>query len=185
MKTGKQIGFLLLALGMFFPVAGQEPVSLTNDGLVSRTDKGFYLSVDFRQTALGGEPVRMNGGTLAFLHKQWFSAGGVFYATPYSFSYENRFYDFSYGGLCVQALLNPQKLIFLSAGVSGGIGYLHEVAVKDKVGPYLELESRLWMNITSFMRVSLLAAYRLSDNQVSGFESSGESFGFSVAYGKF
>jgi hypothetical protein len=105
MKTGIQIMFLSLVLGITSPVPGQELVSLTNDDLLPWTDNGFYFSIDFTNTILADQSVGMNGIQLAYIYKHWLSAGLSYYSLPSSFTYKNHFYDLHYGGPIVQLMV--------------------------------------------------------------------------------
>ena len=185
MIVRKQKLFLFLLLFFSTSAEGQEPVSLTKDDLLPWTDKGAYLSVDFTNTTLAGESAGMNGIQIAYIHKHWLSAGLSYYSLPSPFSYNNHFYDITYGGPVVQLMLKPKHLFFVSVGASSGIGYINEDSSKSHAFLYASPEFRIWANITSFMRLSFLTAYRFPNNQGTDIEISGKTIGFSIVYGKF
>ncbi len=184
MKTVMQIMFLLLTFWSTQLVSGQEPVSLTRDDLIPWTDRGILMSVDLTNTVFAGESVKMNGVQLAYLHKHWLATGLSYYSLPSSFSYKSHFYDVTCGGPVVHLMFRPKHLFFISVGASGGIGNINENSSQGHTFLYVNPEFRIWVNVTSFMRLSFLAAYRFS-NQWTDVEISGETFGFSIVYGKF
>lgn len=176
--------FLFLTFWSTQFVSGQEPVSLTRDDIIPWTDRGIFMSVDLTNTVLAGELVKMNGVQFAYVHKHWLAAGLSYYSVPSSFSYNNHFYDVTYGGPVIHLMLRPKHLFFISGGASGGIGNINEVSSKDHTFLYVSPEFRIWVNITSFMRLSFLTAYRFGGNGID-IEISGETLGFSIVYGKF
>jgi hypothetical protein len=184
MKLRKQIGFLFLALEIVCSVSGQELVSLTRDDLIPWTDRGIFMSVDLTNTVFAGESVKMNGVQLAYLYKHWLAAGLSYYSLPSSFSYNNHFYDVTCGGPVIHLMLRPKHLFFVSVGTSGGIGYLNEKS-KGHAFFYVNPEIRIWVNVASFMRLSLNTAYRFANSPVTDIDTSGRTLGFSVIYGKF
>lgn len=185
MGDRRQILFLLLILGFTISVSGQEPVSLTNDGLVSWTDKGYYLGLIIANANIAEESVRMNGIELGYVYKHWFSTGLSFYSHPTSILYKKHYYNFILGGPIIQLMYKPQKLFFSSVGTSCGIGNVNEDTNKKSVFFFLAPELRLWFNVSSFMRLSLKTAYRFTNKSLASIETSGWIFEVSVVYGKF
>lgn len=185
MKFRKQILLLFPVLGINISVFGQEHISLTNDDLIPWSEKGISFALNFDRINLLNTPVWLYGGQLSFIHKHWLSTGFYYYASPSAIYLKDRFVEIKKGGLNVQLLHKSGKLFFLSAGTSIGIGEISEQISKDHTFLFAEPECRLWLNVTSFMRLSLLVAYRLTKSQYLDIDLTGNTLGISIVYGKF
>lgn len=177
---------LLLILSSMALIA-QSRQTITNDDLVLWSKRGFYGAFDYTWSSAGKTEFSVNKINAMYMPNHNLGLGFGFATVTRNKLTHCGISDLYFGGPQVEYFPGSHKLLFPSFYVLGGIAYCRDCINKDRVLSFIEPGAKLWLNLASFMRVSVNMNYRYFENDASlkMKEVNGFSFGFSVAYGKF
>ncbi len=178
---------MLLVLFSSMAAYSQSRHTLTNDDFVPWTTGGFYGSFDYSWSSAGDLEFSVNKINAMLLPNHHWGIGAAFSSVNQNKLNHCGINELYYGGPQVEYLMGSHRLISPSFFMCTGLAYCSDCTKRERILTFAEPGARLWLNIASFMRISINASFRffqqkqnLSMDEVNGF-----SYGFSIAYGKF
>ncbi|MCC6242986.1 MAG: hypothetical protein IT353_09100 [Gemmatimonadaceae bacterium] len=201
-QRARAIGCALITAALLLPAtAAAQNETLLKGG---RHDYGGFGGPIFRITSVAGETMALGGGGGAFLVDRRFAIGGAGYGGTQRVNArilgtETRGeMDFGYGGVTLEVITRPSKLVHATFGVLLGGGSLsvwpddlrpRRDREPDETFSVVEPQLMAELNMTRWFRVGASVAYRAAFNaEVSSLVNdklSGISGGLVLRFGSF
>lgn len=158
--------FVVLFVAVFvFPALAQE-AALIDDNV----ENGGFGGPVFKLTNVNGTTALMTGGTGGWIINHSFIVGAAGYGLVTDVNAKvtdsvNQYLEMRYGGLELQYVLLPNRLLHVSAGLlvgGGGIAYRDDDAFRPSHLSFFVLEPTVnaQLNVTRFFRVAAGVSYR-------------------------